>query len=188
MTLDPEIGVFLLSLLIGFGVGMVSGTMGVGGGIIMVPAAVLILGYGQHIGQGISLVVMIPTTLAGAITHYRMKNLELRPVLLIAIGAVAAGLLAALIAQQLSQATLQRVFSLWVLYSAIRAWGVNDWIMRRFFGRAPEEPPEEPRKIQPQEGRGCRIVPANLRQEHNPCSPIHRAATTVRPERHCRFP
>ena len=96
MTLDPEIGVFLLSLLIGFGVGLVSGTMGVGGGIIMVPAAVLILGYGQHIGQGISLVVMIPTTLAGAITHYRMKNLELRPVLLIAIGAVAAGLLAAL--------------------------------------------------------------------------------------------
>ena len=91
MTLDPEIGVFLLSLFIGFGVGLVSGTMGVGGGIIMVPAAVLILGYGQHIGQGISLVVMIPTTLAGAITHYRMKNLELRPVLLIAIGAVAAG-------------------------------------------------------------------------------------------------
>ena len=97
MTLDPEIGVFLLSLFIGFGVGLVSGTMGVGGGIIMVPAAVLILGYGQHIGQGISLVVMIPTTLAGAITHYRMKNLELRPVLLIAIGAVAAGLLAALL-------------------------------------------------------------------------------------------
>ena len=60
MTLDPEIGVFLLSLFIGFGVGLVSGTMGVGGGIIMVPAAVLILGYGQHIGQGISLVVMIP--------------------------------------------------------------------------------------------------------------------------------
>jgi uncharacterized membrane protein YfcA len=147
MTLDPELSVFFLSLVIGFSVGLLSGTMGVGGGIIMVPAAVLILGYGQHIGQGISLVVMIPTTLAGAVTHYRMKNLKLKPVVLIAIGAVAAGLIAAAIAQQLSQATLQRVFSLWVLYSAIRAWGVNDWIMQRFFGREPEahveEAPEE---------------------------------------------
>ena len=147
MTLEPELAVFLFSLLIGFGVGLVSGTMGVGGGIIMVPAAVLILGYSQHIGQGISLVVMIPTTLAGAITHYRMKNLKLKPVILIAIGAVVAGLLAATLAQQLSHATLQRVFSLWVLYSAIRTWGINDWIMQRFFGREPaehvEEAPEE---------------------------------------------
>ena len=147
MTLDPELSVFLFSLVIGFGAGLLSGTMGVGGGIIMVPAAVLILGYGQHIGQGISLVVMIPTTLAGAITHYRMKNLKLRPVLLIAIGAVAAGLLAATLAQQLSQSTLQRVFSLWVLYSAIRAWGINDLIMHRLFGRKPQaaapELPEE---------------------------------------------
>ena len=143
MTLEPELGVFLFSLLIGFGAGLLSGTMGVGGGIIMVPAAVLILGYGQHIGQGISLVVMIPTTLAGAITHYRMKNLQLKPVLLIAIGAVAAGLLAAAVAQQLSQATLQRVFSIWVLYSALRAWGVNDWIMGRFIGRKPAEQAEE---------------------------------------------
>ena len=143
MTLDPELSVFFLSLVIGFSVGLLSGTMGVGGGIIMVPAAVLILGYGQHIGQGISLVVMIPTTLAGAVTHYRMKNLKLKPVVLIAIGAVAAGLIAAAIAQQLSQATLQRVFSLWVLYSAIRAWGVNDWIMQRFFGREPEAHVEE---------------------------------------------
>ena len=143
MTLEPEMAVFLFSLLIGFGVGLISGTMGVGGGIIMVPAAVLILGYGQHIGQGISLVVMIPTTLAGAITHYRMKNLKLKPVILIAIGAVVAGLLAATLAQQLSQATLQRVFSLWVLYSAIRAWGINDWIMQRFFGRQPAEHAEE---------------------------------------------
>jgi hypothetical protein len=143
MTLDPDLSVFLLSLVIGFSVGLLSGTMGVGGGIIMVPAAVLILGYGQHIGQGISLVVMIPTTLAGAVTHYRMKNLQLKPVFLIAIGAVCAGLLAATVAQQLSQATLQRVFSLWVLYSAIRAWGVNDWIMQRVFGRKPVEHAEE---------------------------------------------
>ena len=138
MSLEPELGVFLFSLLIGFGAGLLSGTMGVGGGIIMVPAAVLILGYGQHIGQGISLVVMIPTTLAGAITHYRMKNLKLKPVFLIAIGAVVAGLIAAMIAQQLSQATLQRVFSIWVLYSALRAWGINDWVTQRFFRREPE--------------------------------------------------
>ncbi len=143
MNLGPELSVFLFSLVIGFGAGMLSGTMGVGGGIIMVPAAVLILGYGQHIGQGISLAVMIPTTLAGAITHYRMKNLKLRPVFLIAIGAVAAGLLASTLAQQLSQSTLQRVFSLWVLYSAIRAWGINDWITQRFFRREPVEHAEE---------------------------------------------
>jgi len=90
---------------------------------------------------------MLPTTLAGAFPHYRMKNLKLKPVFLIAIGAVTAGIIAAVIAQQLSQATLQRVFSLWVLYSAIRGWGINDWVMQRFFGKEPvaheEEAPEE---------------------------------------------
>jgi uncharacterized membrane protein YfcA len=101
--------------------------MGVGGGIIMVPASTLILGYSQHLAQGISLVVIIPTALAGAITHYRLGNVRTREAVLLAIGAMLAGWVASRLAQQLSGPMLQRIFGLVLLYFALRSWGVEHW-------------------------------------------------------------
>jgi uncharacterized protein len=54
--------------------GFLSGLMGVGGGTLMVPAMILLAGLTQHAAQGTSLLVMIPTGLAGAIEHYRLGN------------------------------------------------------------------------------------------------------------------
>jgi len=63
--------------LIGVGVlvGVLSGLLGVGGGLVMVPALVLMLGYGQHLAQGTSLAVIIPVSLSGTVVHARKGNI-----------------------------------------------------------------------------------------------------------------
>jgi uncharacterized protein len=56
--------------------GFLSGLMGVGGGAFMIPAMILLAGFTQHAAQGTSLLVMIPTGLAGAVEHYRLGHVE----------------------------------------------------------------------------------------------------------------
>jgi len=54
--------------------GFLSGLMGVGGGTIMVPAMILLAGFTQHAAQGTALLVMVPTGIVGAFTHWRLGN------------------------------------------------------------------------------------------------------------------
>jgi uncharacterized membrane protein YfcA len=54
--------------------GFLSGMMGVGGGTIMVPAMVLLAGFGQHTAQGVSLLAMVPAGGVGAYTHRKLGN------------------------------------------------------------------------------------------------------------------
>ncbi|OPZ88232.1 MAG: Sulfite exporter TauE/SafE [bacterium ADurb.Bin429] len=82
----------LVSPGIGLVAGILSGLLGVGGGIILVPAMVLLLGLSQTMAQGISLAVIIPTAISGAVVHYRQGNIQLRDVLWLAVGGVAGGL------------------------------------------------------------------------------------------------
>ncbi len=63
-------------LVTGAFTGFLSGMMGVGGGTIMVPAMVLLAGFGQHMAQGSSLLAMVPAGGAGAYTHWRLGNVE----------------------------------------------------------------------------------------------------------------
>jgi uncharacterized protein len=56
--------------------GFLSGLMGVGGGIIMVPAMILLAGFTQHAAQGTALLVMVPTGIVGAFTHWRLGNVS----------------------------------------------------------------------------------------------------------------
>ena len=70
-----KITVFLVA---GAATGFLSGMMGVGGGTIMVPVMVLLTGFSQHLAQGTSLLVMIPTGAMGAFTHWRMGNVNLK--------------------------------------------------------------------------------------------------------------
>jgi uncharacterized protein len=67
-----------IAVLLGIGLfsGFLSGLMGVGGGSIMVPAMVLLLGMSQHTAQGSSLLTMVPAGAAGALTHHRLGNVR----------------------------------------------------------------------------------------------------------------
>jgi len=48
--------------------------MGVGGGAIMIPAMVLLAGFGQHVAQGTSLLVIVPVGMVGAFAHHELGN------------------------------------------------------------------------------------------------------------------
>jgi uncharacterized protein len=63
-------------LLTGVFLGFLSGMMGVGGGIIMVPAMVLLTGFTQHTAQGTSLLAMVPIGSVGAYTHWKLGNVK----------------------------------------------------------------------------------------------------------------
>ncbi|MBM4435733.1 MAG: sulfite exporter TauE/SafE family protein [Actinobacteria bacterium] len=128
----PE-GVLLIgvALIAGAFTGLVSGTMGVGGGIVMVPAMVIFMGIDQHVAQGVSLAVIVPTAISGGVQHYRMGNVVTRVASGVTIGGVAGGLLGAQLAQWLPEAALRIIFAAVALYSAQRMLGVQAWVTKR---------------------------------------------------------
>ncbi|MBM4284179.1 MAG: sulfite exporter TauE/SafE family protein [Deltaproteobacteria bacterium] len=110
----------LILLASGLGAGFLSGMMGVGGGSIMVPAMVLLAGFGQHGAQGTSLLAMVPAGAVGAVTHARLGNVvtPLLPGLIpgIIVGTCLGGILAHL----LSEGALRIIFAVILTWQGIR--------------------------------------------------------------------
>jgi uncharacterized membrane protein YfcA len=107
--------------------------MGVGGGTIMVPSMVLLVGMGQHISQGTSLLAMVPAGGVGAFTHWKLGNVE---------GGLLAGLIPGIIIGTYLGGTLAHVLpeaALRVVFAAVLVWtGV-----RYLRTRVPDKPVEK---------------------------------------------
>lgn len=100
----------LLIAAIGVLTGTLSGLLGVGGGIIMIPAMVLLLGFSQKLAQGISLAVIIPVSISGALIHSRHGNVRADIGAWLALGGIVGGLVGARIAVGLSPHVLRGAF------------------------------------------------------------------------------
>lgn len=111
----------ILALLgIALTAGVLAGLLGIGGGLLMVPAMVLITGFDQHVAQGTSLLVIIPAAAFGSFTHYRHGRLALRDAAGLAVGGVVGALLGSLTALSLDEDLLRRLFALLLLAIAAR--------------------------------------------------------------------
>jgi len=118
----------LFALVIGLTSGVLSGALGIGGGVVMVPAMVLVLGVQQAVAQGTSLFVILPTALSGAQSHYRRHNLDIQPTIWIGlVGAITAGV-AAFVAVHIDNHLLRQVFAsylflvgAWTIYQGVRS-------------------------------------------------------------------
>ena len=110
----------LLLVPIGVAVGAFSAAVGIGGGLMMVP--VMVLGYGldQHAAQGTSLVVIVPTAMAGAIAHHRRGLVDWRAAAFMGVGGLAGVFFGARVALATGAETLQTVFGLVVIAAGIR--------------------------------------------------------------------
>ncbi len=104
--------------------GFISGMMGVGGGSIMVPAMVLLLGYSQYTAQGSSLLAMAPASAVGAYTHRRLDNVVPRVLPGLIPGIMLGAYLGGSLANHLAEAQLRLIFGavlLWLGTRDIRA-------------------------------------------------------------------
>src|SRR5437764_213814 len=98
---------WLRLLAIGGVAGLLSGLFGTGGGSVLVPGMVCLLGVDQVAAQGISLAVIVPTAAVGAITHQRLGNVDLGAMSALAPLGVTGGAAGALVAGQLDPALLR---------------------------------------------------------------------------------
>lgn len=104
----------------GLGVGALSSIMGIGGGMVLVPALVLLFGFSPHLAEGTSLLVIIPTALTGAWRHTRRGFTQWRTGLLLGGAGLVTGFLGSQAALALPELTLQRLFAAFLTVMAVR--------------------------------------------------------------------
>lgn len=109
------------AVLIGLVAGLGAGLTGIGGGTLMVPASVFLLGFPQHLAQGTSLLAVMFTSTSGTIVNRRNGNVDVR--LALTIGTVGAimSFTAARVASVVDDATLRRAFGVFVLLAGSRS-------------------------------------------------------------------
>jgi uncharacterized protein len=130
---------FLELGVLGIVAGFLAGLLGVGGGILMVPAMVLLLNFDQHVAQGTSLLVIIPAALTGSITHYRNGRLAPRDALFLALGGVFGALLGSVVALSAPDIVLRRLFAGLLLVSGLRIMLSRGLGRRRTAAVAPQD-------------------------------------------------
>lgn len=110
----------LIALGIGFVAGFLGGMLGIGGGVVMIPGMVLLLGVGQRLAQGVDLAVVVVTATVGAFEHYRLGNVKVDRAIWIAPTAAVFGFVGAWLAGWLDQELLQRLFGVLLLVMGAR--------------------------------------------------------------------
>jgi uncharacterized protein len=112
----------VLSLLgIGLGAGVLSGMFGIGGGVVIVPALMLVTRLTPHAATGTSLgALLLPVGALGAWAYWKSGNLDIRMSLLVAVGLVFGAWLGARLALQLEPALLKRLFAAFLMVVAFR--------------------------------------------------------------------
>lgn len=129
-------------LIIGLAAGILSGMVGVGGGIILVPAFVFFLGYSQHQAQGTSLgVLCLPVVILAFLNYYLDGKrtghpIDLKVIGIIALGFIAGGYFGSKIAIRVDQQMLKRIFAVVLLYTAYKMLDLDQvvakWIKNIF--------------------------------------------------------
>jgi uncharacterized membrane protein YfcA len=101
----------LLYVLLGLLAGALSGLIGIGGGVIVVPALVLLFGFSQHQAQGTTLALLVPPIgLPAAWTYFKHGSVNFEVAMLVCVGFFVGGFLGAKLATGLSNIVLERIF------------------------------------------------------------------------------
>jgi uncharacterized membrane protein YfcA len=107
-------------VVIGLAAGALAALLGIGGGIVFVPTLVTIYGFQQHLAQGTSLAVILPTAVVATIIHGRAGRVHWRLAGMLAIGGVLGGLSGAGTALALDAPVLRRMFAGFLVITALR--------------------------------------------------------------------
>jgi uncharacterized membrane protein YfcA len=109
------------TVLLGLAAGIFSGFLGLGGGVIMVPALVFFFGLTQHQAQGTVLATMVPPIgLLAAMKYYYAGNVKIKVAIFLCLGFFIGGLLGAQGAHFISETMMRRIFGIVLLAIALR--------------------------------------------------------------------
>ncbi|MEY4629525.1 MAG: hypothetical protein RLZZ595_1851 [Bacteroidota bacterium] len=108
-------------LLIGLAAGFMGGMVGIGGGVIIVPALVMLLGMSQHQAQGTSLtMILFPVGILGVINYYKQGYVDFKYAGLLAVGFFIGSYLGSKYSLSLPQLTVKRVFAIVMMVLAVK--------------------------------------------------------------------
>ena len=130
-TMTTELLITLL--IIGLFAGILSGLVGVGGGLIIVPALIFFLGYSQHQAQGTSLgLLLLPVGILAVLNYYNKGHIDIKVVAVMSIAFVLGGWLGSKIALRLPADTVKKIFAIFLFYSALKLLNWDKAIMKWF--------------------------------------------------------
>jgi uncharacterized membrane protein YfcA len=116
----------LLLSLIGLMAGILSGLVGVGGGIIVVPALVFFLGFTQKEAQGTSLgLLLLPIGILAVLNYYNKGLIDVRVVLVMAVTFLLGGYLGSKIALAIPEETVKKIFAVVLFYTGFKMLGFD---------------------------------------------------------------
>lgn len=111
----------MILLVLGLAAGILSGMIGIGGGIIVVPALVYFIGYTQHQAQGTTLFMfMLPIGILGVINYYQAGNIEFKTAFIMATTFFVGSYFGSKIAIAIDQSTLKKVFGVILFLVSIK--------------------------------------------------------------------
>ncbi len=111
----------IIVALIGIAAGILSGLLGLGGAIIIIPALVMLLGYSQQTAQGTALVMMVlPVGALAAYQYYKDGFVEIKPALLMAVFFFIGGYFGAKYATHIPQTLLKKLFAIMLIILAVK--------------------------------------------------------------------
>lgn len=113
--------VWWVFILLGVGAGILSGSLGLGGGTVMVPVLVLLCHFGQKSAQGMALAVMVPMAFVGAIRYWRLSiEMQWTVIVLIAIGSLAGAIIGSELASRIPAHMLRKAFAVFLVVVAFK--------------------------------------------------------------------
>lgn len=113
--------VILILLLIGLAAGMLGGLVGIGGGIVIVPALIFLMGYSPKMAQGTSLgILLLPVGILAVWQFWKQGYVDTKAVGLVALGFVVGGYFGSKLALSLPQETLKKVFAMLLILIAVK--------------------------------------------------------------------
>lgn len=113
--------IFIYLLIIGLAAGFMGGLVGIGGGVIIVPALVMLLGMSQHQAQGTSLMmILFPVGILGVLNYYKQGYVDIKYAGLLAIGFFLGSYLGSKFSLSLPQLTVKRIFAIVMMLLALK--------------------------------------------------------------------
>ena len=126
LPLDPgvrgvlDFGTIAALIAIGVATGILAGLLGVGGGVIMVPAMMMLLHLPAAVAKGTSVAVIIPTSLMGTYRNRTKKNVDLRAATIVGLGGIPSAIVGGWISARMSDSVSNILFASLLLVVAIR--------------------------------------------------------------------